>query len=103
MRYYKKLYVGNNIDESVIDGLKKGKPSFNVYVVCVCGNPNSLFEILSTKELFKEHNQKKDYAVVAVMYGKQAAEVAVMAMVENWLDKHEDLQEIQNYYNNNSL
>jgi hypothetical protein len=103
MRYYKNMYVDGDIAQGVIEKMKKEQPSFNVYAVCVYGGMTSLFEILSTTELFKEHNKKKNYAVVAVVNGKAAAETAVAVILKNWLEKHKDLSEIQNYYNNNSV
>jgi hypothetical protein len=103
MRYYKKLYIGDNIEESVVSRLKKGQSTFNVYAVCVIEASASMFEILSLTELCKEYNLSKDYAVVALVNGKTSAENAVVVMLENWLDRHKDLQGIKNYYNNNSL
>lgn len=102
MRYYKKLYIGNNIGRETVEQLKCGIPADNVYALCVCEKTEGLLEILSTHELLKPHNLERDYAVIALLEGKGSAECAVVDLLCSWLEKHKDLSLLKDYYNNNS-
>ncbi len=103
MRYYKNLYIGNNIGDNVLEDLKNGKPTIGVYAICAGEDTVGLFEILNTNELLKPHNIKRNYAVIALLRGKGSAKLAVADMLCSWLKYHKDLSCIKDYYNNNSL
>lgn len=103
MRYYKKLYIGNNIGENVLEDLKNGKPTDDVYAICVCNATVGMLEILSICELLKKHSQKRDYAVIALLCGGGSARLAVVDLFKSWLKVHNDLSGIKEYYNKNSV
>lgn len=103
MRFYKRLYYGGNTDESVCEKLKKGVHIYGIYAVCVCSRTVGMFEILSTHELLKKSSLERDYAVIALAKGWNGAVSAVTGIIKVWLDKHESLDGIREYYNKNSL
>ncbi len=103
MRYYKNLYIGNNIDNSALEKLKNSEPTSNVYAICLCSDTKGLFEIMSTYELLNPYSAKRNYAVIALLEGKGSAKRAIVDLLCSWLKAHKDLSGIREYYNNNSL
>lgn len=103
MRFYKNLYFGAGTDRVVYQKIKDGQNVFGIYAVCVRPDSVGMFEILSTFELLKESSVKKDYGVVALAKGWTGATEAVAGIIKLWLDKHESLCGIREYYNKNSL
>lgn len=102
MRYYKNLYIGNNIDDDVLEKFKRGIPSDDVYAVCVSERTVGILEILSTYELLKTCSAKRNYAVIALLMGKGSAKRAIVDLLCSWLENHKDLSGLKEYYNNNS-
>jgi hypothetical protein len=103
MRYYKKLYIGNNVENDVVESLKNGQATEYIYAVCVCDKTVGMLEILSLRELLKPHNVARDYAVIAIVRGSDSAYNAVADLLKAWLSAHDDLSTLKSYYNKNSL
>lgn len=103
MRFYKRLYFGSNTDKGVCQKLKNGIPVHGIYAVCVCSRTVGMFEILSAYELLKKSSLKRDYGVVALAKGWNGAVSAAAGIIKLWLDKHEGLDGIREYYDKNSL
>ncbi len=103
MRYYKRLYFGSNTDESVCEKLKNGVGMHGIYAVCVCSRTVGMFEILSTHELLKKSSLERNYGVIALAKGWNGAVSAAVGIIKLWLDKHDSLDGIREYYDKNSL
>ena len=95
--------MGNNLKEDVLDKLKMGVSTSGVYAVCISDYASWMFEILSTRELLREHNEKRNYGVIALIEGRNEAKAYVAHVIDKWLKHNEDLTGIKEYYNNNSL
>jgi hypothetical protein len=103
MRYYKRLYIGNNVGDDTLKRLKDGQETKYIYALCVCDKTVGMLEILSLHELLKPRNAERDYAVIALVRGSDSAYNAVADLIKAWLSSHKDLSGLKAYYNKNSL
>lgn len=103
MRYYKNMYLGPDLEDGEVDRLKSGVGFHNIFAVCVRPSASNLFEIMSTYELLKEYNQKRDYAIIALFKCKKDAKAAVAEIIKLWLKENDSLAGMKEYYYNNSL
>lgn len=85
LKFYKKLYLDENIDNEneIIEQIKDNINIFNLYLICISKNINHTFEIFSLNEAFKERYKDKEYIVVGMAYGKKQAFILIKNIFEN--------------------
>ncbi len=94
------MYVGEGIDnpQEIIDGLKKGKSLFGIYLICIETNSPFLMEIFNSAEIFKNFYKNKQYKVIGICKGKQDAFLTVVKIIKNYLETSNDFKEFKDHF-----
>ena len=95
LKFYKKLYLDENIDNEneIIEQIKDNINIFNLYLICISKNINHTFEIFSLNEAFKEGYKDKEYIVVGMAYGKKQAFILIKNIFENNINEINHIKE----------
>lgn len=99
LRFYENIILDKNI-KSLSDLMKSRIKMLDYYALCVSSIGNGIMEILSLSSALKDVNAYKDYGIIAVVKGKQAAENMSARLVEDWLKCNSNLKDFKEYYNN---
>uniref|UniRef100_UPI002943E6D3 hypothetical protein n=1 Tax=uncultured Tyzzerella sp. TaxID=2321398 RepID=UPI002943E6D3 len=85
LKFYKKLYLGENIDNEyeIIEQIRDNINIFNLYLICVSKNINHIFDIFSLNEAFKDRYKDEQYVVIGMAYGKKQAFILVKDIFES--------------------
>jgi hypothetical protein len=90
------------IEDELLSSINDNTAVYNVYAVCVTENKNSVFEILSIKNLLAEENRfNTNFGIVAFVRGKKSAVATVENIFKDWLKKNNSLDGIKDYYYKN--
>lgn len=89
------FFTGDGVTDEIVSDLKGSKDVFNIYLICSEKNSHNLFEILSSHEALKNHNLNKNYTVIGIARGKEAAFFLLKDIIENFFKKGISPQELK--------
>ncbi len=83
MNFIENLFVDNNIKDfsTVIYALKKGVAVYNIYVIFIDENSNSLAQIMSSA-CFLKLNTNKNFKIIGVSSGEKGAQRLFSGIIE---------------------
>lgn len=97
MRFYENIILDTSIKD--VKNLKRSFSNFDFYAVCVSEIGKGLMEIISLNNALKDMNEYKKYGVIAIVKGKESAEIFSAKLIEDWLKNNSDLKNFREYYN----
>ncbi len=93
--------VKNNRDfHKLIESVKSNKPIFRIFLIVINTKSNSLFNIMSTNEMFKKFYSVDDYIVVGVAYNKKDAFLLLKDIMEKYYEEVGSLDNIKENLSN---
>ncbi|MBS4960030.1 MAG: hypothetical protein KHZ62_04310 [Clostridiales bacterium] len=97
MRFAKNIWSAEDMNDlaTIVYSLRRNIPVLDCFLVCLSPNEKNYFEILSSEELVKERNQKKDYFVVGISIGKKEALQLVMRIFEEAAEQMWDFRNLR--------
>lgn len=102
MFLHKKLFLSDKIEnkEEIITLLENNTPIFDLYMICVCKKSNNMFDIISSREYFKEINKDKNYIIVGLAIGENDSFELLKNIFIWWLiDKgRKNVDGLKNYF-----
>jgi len=102
IRYYENIIVDESVDMELSQlkfMIDEGIAIHNIYIIGVSSMGNGIMEILSTKDLIKTVNSKKNYGIIAIAKGRKNINDIMCFLVQDWIDRNKDLSFFKNYYN----
>lgn len=97
MEVYKKLYLDEKIEneDEILKILSDGNIIYNLYLICVNKKSNNIFEILESKEIFKNINKNKEYIIVGMCYGKSKAFLIIKQIFQEYISLGKDIKSMK--------
>lgn len=97
MELYKNLYLDEQIknSEEIIQMISEGAKIYNLYLICLDKKGHNLFEILESKELFKDINKNKQYILIGMCYGKENAILIIKNIFEEYVRLGKDINKMK--------
>lgn len=85
MKWYKDLFLGENISsdaKQIIKKIKKKQLTPGVYVIAFASNPKNLLDIIPTMELMQKGYPKDEIRIVGLALGIKEAKEVVRQIVD---------------------
>ncbi len=98
--YSEKVKNYSNFDD-FIESVKCDKPIIDSFLICVNLKSDSLFDIMSTREMFKKFINVNDYIIIGIAGNKKDAFLLLKNIVEENYNEYGTLDNIKNVYPNN--
>ena len=94
LEWYKKLYIGENAQKDAVKAMRRlnhGKLQRNMFLVTYPTNPENLFDIIGTEQLWQKTVHRRCPLVIGLAGSKDEAVQIVQQIVEDTYKKQLDV------------